>query len=387
MPNAVLDQCVLIFNIRSRSFTSVFVHVYKWALFVKNRLIILFSWSKIVVSKSIPCIACSVNQFLPQSLHYSPTPRSSMVADMEEGHLGMLEHLLRIISERAEDDDVGPGRGTILRNFLERRQRLRERLHYEDDGVGGDLSSNSTDTEPEEEDDGIVFPSMTATRVPSLFSRRSNNNGGESPARNTPTEEEVGGRRRGYTLPHPAEISRPSFQRRPRTPPPEEPSLYHPPRQPTLVRRPPFQRRCNNRVPRADTPECDESMFQTVTSTSNDSNRFTNDLSNSPVRYPYLPPLPPILRPLDSPLQQPHTHTSPNRLSVPPSRVGPVSSSESNSSPLFGGSDYDEDEAMMTAMRESLREVEIEGQMEEGLDCVLVTNSMCSPMCSTPHST
>ena len=44
-----------------------------------------------------------------------------------------------------------------------------------------------------------------------------------------------------------------------------------------------------------------------------------------------------------------------------------MSSSESNSSPLFGGSDYDEDEAMMTAMRESLREVEREGQVEEGV--------------------
>jgi hypothetical protein len=300
-----------------------------------------------------------------KKLPKDPTPRSSVVADMEEGHIDMLEHLLRIITERAEDDDVGLGRGTMLRNILERRRRLRQRLHHEDDGVGGDLSSNSTDTEPDEEDDGIMFPSMTATRVPSLFSRRSNNNGGDSPARNRPIAEEVGGRRRGYTLPHPAAISRPSLQRRPRTPPPEEPSLYHPPRQPTLVRRPPFQRRCNNTVPRADTPECDESMFQTVKSTSNDSNRFTNDLSNSPVRAPYLPPLPPILRPLDSPPQQPHTHTSPNRLSVPPSRVGPVSSSESNSSPLFGGSDYDEDEAMMTAMRESLREVEREGQMEE----------------------
>ena len=82
---------------------------------------------------------------VPTSLHYSPTPRSSVVADMEEGHIDMLEHLLRIITERAEDNDVGPGRGTMLRNILERRHRLRQRLHYEDDGVGGDLSSKSTD--------------------------------------------------------------------------------------------------------------------------------------------------------------------------------------------------------------------------------------------------
>ena len=293
---------------------------------------------------------------------YSPSPRSSTIEGLDHEPLMMIEHLLRMMGRPDPDDDERQRRRRMfLRQFITRRSRERDFHRRRRPGGFGTDTDTDTDTDQDDDDDDDLYPSIHAVGDSSRTEQQSS----------------VAPRQRVSTMPRPRPaMTRPSLRNRPRTPPhlssddlvpvslnyvttPSAPS-------PSRVDRPP-----NNVIdPRPDTPVCGHSVFQD--STPHTDNRYSNTVSTSPPSL-FLPPLPQLLRPPEVPFspfpEQNNLDRSTTSSTVSNRRQ---SSSTSHDSSLHGMNDYDEDEAVMTAVRESLRDIEQGGTNEGALVCRLV---------------
>ena len=282
-----------------------------------------------------------------------------MIEGLDHGPLMMIEHLLRMMGHPDPDDERLRRRRMFLRQFVTRRSR--ERGYHRRPRTGGFGTDTDTDTDTDQDnddDDDLLYPSIHGA-------------GDSSPTEQRPR---VAPRQRVSTMPRPRPaMTRPSLRNRPRTPPYLRPDDLVPDYVPTPSAPSPsrMDRPSNNVIgPRPDTPVCDHSVFQATTPHTD--NRYSDTLPTSPPSL-FLPPLPQLLRPPEAPFtpfpEQNNLDRSTTSSTVSNRRQ---SSSTSNNSSLHGLNDYDEDEAVMTAVRESLRDFEQGGTNEGVLVCRLV---------------